>query len=73
MFTVFMASLSISDSDHSFISDCDHSFISTFWKHVFFYQGVDLKISSGYHPQTDDQTEVINLYMVTYLRYMASD
>lgn len=51
------------------VSDRDPIFISSFWRHLFSYQGVNLKLSSSYHPQT----EVANRCFETNLRYMTSE
>lgn len=53
----------------SIVSDRDLVFINTFWRHLFWYQGVSLKLSFGYHPQT----EVVNRCLETYLWGMTSE
>lgn len=55
---------------HAIISDRDPVFLSTFWTELFTLQGVDLKYSIAYHPQSDRQTEVVNKCIETYLRCM---
>jgi len=45
---------------NSVISDKDPLFMSLFWSEFFKMQGTTLKMSTTYHPQTDDQTEVTN-------------
>ncbi|GKV13501.1 hypothetical protein SLEP1_g24501 [Rubroshorea leprosula] len=40
---------------------------------LFKLQGVELQCSSTYHPQTDGQTEVVNMCLENYLRCMNGD
>lgn len=42
------------------ISDRDPIFISQFWQKLFKLGGTSLRHSTAYHPQTDDQSEVVN-------------
>lgn len=50
------------------ISDLDRIFTSKLWQELFRLVGVELKMSSSYHPQTDEQTEHVNQCMETFLR-----
>ena len=43
-----------------FISNRDKLFMSCFWKALFQLSGVNLKMSSGYHPQMDGASECTN-------------
>lgn len=44
----------------SIISDRDRVFTSKFWRSLFRLAGVELRMSSAYHTQTDGQTERVN-------------
>jgi hypothetical protein len=50
------------------ISDRDPIFTSIFWKSLFNYAGIQLRMSSSYHPQTDGHIERINQCLETSLR-----
>ena len=55
------------------MSDRDTAFTSLFWEELFRRQGVDLAMSSSYHPQSDGQTEVVNKSLKHYLRAFVAD
>ena len=46
---------------NSIVSDRDPIFTSLFWSELIRLQGVQLTMSSFYHPQNDGQTEVVNM------------
>ena len=50
------------------ISDRGSQFVSKFWKTLFKILGVQINLSSAYHPQTDGQTERVNQVLEQYLR-----
>jgi hypothetical protein len=51
----------------SIIFDIDPIFTSNFWQSLFKLSGVNLKMSSSYHPQTDGQTKCLNQCLETFL------
>ena len=50
------------------ISDMDVKFVGELWQSLCKKLGVKRKISTGYHPQTDGQTERVNQVLGGYLR-----
>lgn len=54
------------------VSDRDRIFTSQLWRELFHLAGVELRLSSAYHPQSDGQTERVNQCMETFLRCFAN-
>ena len=53
----------------SFITDRDKLFTSNFWKFLMGQIGIKHKLSTAFHPETDDQTERTNQSLEAYLRH----
>ena len=52
----------------SIVSDRDPKFKSKFWKRLMELLGVQLKMSTSRHPQTDGSSEIMNRMVENYLR-----
>ena len=52
----------------SLVSDRDPRFAGLVFQHLCKILGIDSKLSTAFHPQTDGQTEIINAEMERYLR-----
>ena len=50
------------------VSDRGSLFTSDFWKRLCQHLGIESRLSTAYHPQTDGQTERTNAVMEQYLR-----
>ena len=48
------------------ISDHDPRFIGKFWTELFKLMGSELHFSTSFHPQTDGQTERVNVLLELY-------
>lgn len=57
----------------SIVCNRDSIFTSNFWDEICKIQGIALKMSIAYHPQTDEQTEMVNRCFETYLRCMTGE
>ena len=56
------------------ISDRDPKFMSRFWRALWKKLGTELKMSTAFRPQTEGQTERVNLVLQEYLRnYVNAD
>ena len=49
------------------VSDRDPQFISAFWDEFCRILGVELKLSTAYHAQTDGQAEIVNQHIINHL------
>jgi hypothetical protein len=56
------------------VSDRDPKFTSKFWQALWKHMGSKLKMNTSFRPQTDGQTERVNLVIQLFLRnYVAID
>ncbi len=51
------------------VSDRGPQFAFKFWRRLFELLGVDIRLSSTFHPEIDGQTERINQTLEQYLRF----
>jgi hypothetical protein len=58
---------------HSIFYDRYPTFTNNFWQELFKIQSTKLCLNIAYHPHTDDQIEVVNKYLETYLRCFTSE
>jgi hypothetical protein len=57
----------------SIVSDRGSKFTSRFWRYVTAKLGIELRLSTAFHPQTDGQTERVNQVLEQYLRFFSDD
>jgi hypothetical protein len=57
----------------SSVNDRDSVFTNQFWQELFSFVEVQLKLSSAFHPQTDNQFEATNKVITMYLRCLFDD
>jgi len=55
------------------VSNKDNVFINKFWHQLFNAQGKKLALCLAYHPQMNDQSEVLNQTLEMYLRCLCYD
>jgi transposase InsO family protein len=49
-------------------SDRGMQFIAKFWRTLYKHLGIEARMSTAFHPETDGQTERLNAVMEQYLR-----
>ena len=54
------------------VSDRDSRFMGGFWQELLLLVGTELTPSTSYHPQTDEQTKIVNKWLEGYLRNYVS-
>jgi hypothetical protein len=69
----FEAIVCLHGLSESIVSDRDPVFTSKFWTELFSLSGVKLQLSSAFHPQSDEQSEVVNNIITMYLRCLVGD
>ena len=57
----------------SIVSDRDPVFTGNIWRDLFKMAGVQLRMSTAFHPQTDGQSEAVNKAITMYLRCLTGD
>ena len=57
----------------SIVSDRDPVFTGHVWRDLFRQAGVQLRMSTTFHPQTDRQSEAVNKTIAMYLRCLTGD
>jgi transposase InsO family protein len=69
----FMDIVRLHGFPESIVSDRDPVFTSNIWKELFKLAGVQLRMSTAFHPQTDGQSEAVNKTIAMYLRRITGD
>ena len=54
------------------VSDRDSRFMGVFWQELFRLVGTELAPSTSYHPQTDEQTKIVDKWLEGYLHSYVS-
>ena len=54
------------------VSDRGSLFVSKFWTELCTALGIEAKLSTAYHPETDGQTERVNQSLESYIRIYCS-
>jgi hypothetical protein len=57
----------------SIVSDQDPVFTGHVWRDLFRQAGVQLRMSTAFHPETDEQSEAVNKTIAMYLRCLTGD
>jgi transposase InsO family protein len=69
----FKAIVRLHGFPRSIVSDRDPVFTGHVWKDLFKRAGVQLRMSTAFHPQTDGQSEIVNKTIAMYLRCITGD
>lgn len=71
--TLFCEIVRLRRLPESIVSDREPVFTRHIWRHLFKLSGVQLKMSTVFHPQTDGQSEAVNKVIGMYLRCITGD
>ena len=69
----FKAIVRLHGFPRSIVSDRDPVFTGNVWKDLFKRAGVQLRMSTAFHPQIDGQSEIVNKTIAMYLRCITGD
>jgi len=69
----FKAIVRLHGFPRSIVSDRDPVFTGNVWKDLFKRAGVQLRMSTAFHPQTNGQSEIVNKTIAMYLRCITGD